>query len=275
MIDRAALKNLAARVAGLQQAMKVTMEGTTPDHGKWGGVNSFLRSYRDLARQYASLTGDKTVHIYKTDTPVKLWPQQKAWFDTIYADILMLSGALTAQTDTMPTGPLYNLLVSGMDTQWAGEPFQIDLSRCLREYTDPQLTRTYGGLDNDSIVALKRAPCIFAYETGHKQPPKFGYMKEIVHRQGHVRIEYELHEVQPFLTEHDLEQMTFELDIGKLELYRTHWAVKAVNLAKELHTKNILLLRQCGTLQTPSTSQATPSMSRCHFRVKPGRLSSR
>jgi hypothetical protein len=35
--------------------------------------------------------------------------------------------------------------------------------------------------------------------------------------------------------------MTFELDIRKLELYRTHWAVKQVNLAKELHLRGITL----------------------------------
>jgi len=38
-----------------------------------------------------------------------------------------------------------------------------------------------------------------------------------------------------------LEQMTFELDIGKHELFRTHWAVKEVNLPKELHAKGITL----------------------------------
>jgi hypothetical protein len=58
---------------------------------------------------------------------------------------------------------------------------------------------------------------------------------------GRVRIEYELHQVEPFLTADDLEQMTFELDIGKLELFRTHWAVKEVNLPKELHVKGISL----------------------------------
>jgi len=34
------------------------------------------------------------------------------------------------------------------------------------------------------------------------------------------RIEYEIRAVDPFLSASDLEQMTFELDIGKLELYR-------------------------------------------------------
>jgi len=35
--------------------------------------------------------------------------------------------------------------------------------------------------------------------------------------------------------------MELELDIGKNELFRTHWAVKEVNLPRELHAKGIVL----------------------------------
>lgn len=111
----------------------------------------------------------------------------------------------------------------------------------MREYTVASLTDRYGNLDTNSIAELRRAPCIFAYEIGCKLPPKFGYLTDIVQRQGQVRIEYEVHDVEPFLVADDLERMTFELDIGKLELYRTHWAVKEVNLPKELHAKGITL----------------------------------
>lgn len=244
MSDQMSLNAIAARVAGLRQAMEAVMQGSTPDHGKWSGVNSFVRSYCDLATQYVALTGDRTVKIYDTsklkgpsDT---VWPHQKSLFDTIYAETLMLFNVVT-QIQVAPTGALYNLFVSGFDGEWAGGPFQIELSRCVREYTMPSLTSRYGSLDGASIAELKRAPCIFAYETGNKLPPKFGYIREIVQRQGQVRIEYELHQVEPFLTADDLEQMTFELDIGKLELYRTHWAVKEVNLPKELHSRGISL----------------------------------
>ena len=118
----------------------------------------------------------------------------------------------------------------------------------MREYTDPNLTTRYGDLDGNSIAELKRAPCIFAYETGLQLPPKFGYIKEIVHRRAQVRIEYQLHRVEPFLTADDLGSMAFELDIGKHELYRTHWAVKEVNLPKELHARASHFLRQCEML---------------------------
>jgi hypothetical protein len=244
MGSQASLKAIAARVAGLREAMEAVMQGSTPDHGKWSAVNSFVRSYCDLATQYVALTGDRNVKLYDTSKLKNsfdmVWPSQKSLFDTIYADAVMLFNVAT-QVQAAPAGPLYNLFVSASDESWAGQPFQIELSRCVREYTNPNLTSRYGGLDDGSIAELKRAPCIFAYETGNKLPPKFGYIRDIVQRQGQVRIEYELHQVEPFLGADDLEQMTFELDIAKLELYRTHWAVKEVNLPKELHAKGITL----------------------------------
>jgi hypothetical protein len=61
MNDQMSLNAIAARVAGLRQAMEAVMQGSTPDHGKWSGVNSFVRSYCDLATQYVALTDDQTV----------------------------------------------------------------------------------------------------------------------------------------------------------------------------------------------------------------------
>jgi hypothetical protein len=136
---------------------------------------------------------------------------------------------------------MYNLLVSGLAETWDGDPWQIELSRCVREYTDTEITERYGALTAESIDALRKLPCIFAYETGVQVPPKFGVIRDVVKRQGEVRIEYEIEPVEPFLAIGDLERFRFELDIGKLEMYRTHWAVKDVNLAKELHAFEITL----------------------------------
>jgi TIR domain len=239
------LKMLAAHVSGHRQAMEAVMHGVTPDHAKWTGVNSFVRAYSKFATQYATLTGDKSVNLYdasKLKNPFDtVWPAQKSMFDTIYADTLILSNLLSV-TEVAPTGPLYNLFVSGFENEWAGEPFMIELSRSIREYTAPHLTNRYGDLSAAAIAELKRAPCIFAYEAGrHTQAPKFGYIREIANRQGQVRVEYELYAVDPFLTADDLTGLMFELDIDKLELYRTHWAVKEVNLPKELHAHGITL----------------------------------
>lgn len=244
MNENISIKSIAARAKALRQAMDAVMQGTTPDHGKWSSVNSFVRTYSELARQYISITNDRSIPVYDSsklrgwaDT---VWPQQKSFFDTIYTNTLILI-SLTEHVDVVPIGPLYNLFVSGSESEWEGQPFQIELSRCVREYTAPAITNRYSSLDASAISELKRAPCIFAYEIGHKRAPKFGYIKEIEQRQALARVQYELHEVSPFLSAKDLEQMTFELDIGKHELYRTHWAVKEVNLPKELKARGILL----------------------------------
>ena len=60
-------------------------------------------------------------------------------------------------------------------------------------------------------------------------------------RQDQVRIDYEIHAVVAFLTAEQLEKLTFDLDIARWEMNRTHWAVKDVDLAKELHRHGIVL----------------------------------
>jgi hypothetical protein len=136
---------------------------------------------------------------------------------------------------------MYNLFVSGWAEQWNEEPFQIELSRCVREYTDEEITRKYGELDTSAIDALRKLPCVFAYESGHNLAPKFGLIRDITKRQGQVRVEYKILPVEPFLSADDLTSLMFELDISKWELNRTHWAVKDVNLPKELHARGISL----------------------------------
>ena len=136
---------------------------------------------------------------------------------------------------------MYNLLVSSSEDAWNGDPWQIELERCIREYTDKEITQKLGDLDASAVADLKRLPCIFAYETPNKMDPHFGVLREIIHRQGVVKIEYELQQLSSFLTAEELSAMSFDLDISMWELNRTHWAVKDVNLPKELRAKGIIL----------------------------------
>lgn len=137
---------------------------------------------------------------------------------------------------------MYNLSVA-YDTQaWDGPPWQTDLSRCVREYTDTAITERFGGLDEQAVSELKRLPSIFAYEAVHRLPPRFGVIRDVAKRQGQVRVEYEIQPVTSFLSADDLQSLTFELDIGEWEMNRTHWAVKDVNLPKELHAARGIVL---------------------------------
>ena len=138
---------------------------------------------------------------------------------------------------------MYNLFVSAHDQAWNGEPWINERSRCVREYTSEEIRDAYGALGHAEIDQLKSFPCIFAHESFNKLDPHFGLIRDIAVRPSHglVRVEYDIHPVEPFLTAKQLKDMAVELDIGKLELYRTHWAVKEVNLPVELKRIGICL----------------------------------
>lgn len=136
---------------------------------------------------------------------------------------------------------MYNLFVSANEDAWQGEQWQIEAGRCVREYTDETITEKFGSLNGAAVEELKQLPCIFAYEAFNQLDPKFGLITSVAKRQGEVRVEYELIPVDPFLRHDALANLQFELDIGKWELNRTHWAVKDVNLPKELHRQGIEL----------------------------------
>lgn len=135
---------------------------------------------------------------------------------------------------------MYNLFVSASDESWNGNPFMMDMSRYL-EYTDIEIDKKYKRLDREIINEIKRFPCIFAYETQCDKNPKFGLIKDVIVRQKEIKVEYEVIKLKKFLKHEDLFDLNFELDIGKWELNRTHWAIKGINLNRELHRYNIEL----------------------------------
>lgn len=136
---------------------------------------------------------------------------------------------------------MYNLFVSGDPDDWAGQPFQIEATRCVNEYTEDEIIKLLGDFSQKSISELQSFPCIFAYEASWQQAPKFGVIREITKRADQVRVEYEIQPVTPFLSPDDFTKLAFELDIRKWEMNRTHWAVKNVKLPKELEGRGIVL----------------------------------
>jgi len=139
---------------------------------------------------------------------------------------------------------MYSLFVSSSADSWNGGPFLLELSRCVREYTTDKLTDRYGELMPPEVDELRRLPCIFAYENGCGKNPKFGVVRDIIKRQGQALIEYDILPLDPFLTLEDLREdraLLFLLDIREWEMNRTHWAVKDIDLARELRRKGISL----------------------------------
>ena len=97
--NRHMLKRLSVRVDALRRAMDTVIAGTTPDYAKWGVYKNYARSYNILAHEYVTLSGDNAVNVYdleRMQNPMSLvWPMQKQMFDTLYADVLILSSMLS------------------------------------------------------------------------------------------------------------------------------------------------------------------------------------
>ena len=139
---------------------------------------------------------------------------------------------------------MYNLLVSANEDAWNGEPFVIERSRCVAgdEYTDREIADRFADLDAERIGKLRSLPCVFAYETACGKDPRFGALLEVKPRVGGALwIDYAITPCEPFATADDLLSQRIALDIGKWELNRTHWAVKEVDLARELGRLGIVL----------------------------------
>jgi len=92
-----ALKTLSIRADALRRAMDSTMTGSTPDHGKWVGFKSYARAYNEIAQQYQKLSG-QPVSVFQLDSIKNwgdmVWPEQKAMFDAVYVQVLMISSLL-------------------------------------------------------------------------------------------------------------------------------------------------------------------------------------
>jgi len=141
---------------------------------------------------------------------------------------------------------MYHLFVSGDADSWSGEPWTIaakDSSRCLDEYTEPEISKQYRSFDPVAVGLLRRFPAIFAYEQGLHKDPHFGMVRDVAKRSGGVKVEYELLSLERFLTASELTAAAFDLDIADWELNRTHWALKKIDLAKELHPRGVVLPR--------------------------------
>lgn len=136
---------------------------------------------------------------------------------------------------------MYNLLVSWDENAWEGNSFNLDEGRFL-EYTEGEITGKYRDNFFEYINEIKTFPCIFAYEESCEKDPKFGYIVNVERRKGkELRIEYKIINVKNFLSYKKLNELHFDLDIDieKFELTRTHWAVKNVDLSKELKKNKI------------------------------------
>lgn len=126
----------------------------------------------------------------------------------------------------------YNLLISGDKEAWDNDSYILDLDRFL-EHTEKEIKAKFGKLDMDLINEIKTYPSIFAYEDRCDKDASIGYITDIIVRQNKIKIIFRKEEM---IATEVLHKLQFELDISDWEFMRTHWAIKKVNLYKELQS---------------------------------------
>lgn len=135
---------------------------------------------------------------------------------------------------------MYNLFVSASAAAWNGEPWEIEMGRCVREFTAAPLTERFGALDDNAVTALKGMPSLFAHETANQQPARLGWITRIRHRANSALIEYELEQALPAIPQARLLELQWDLDLTDWEMNRTHWALKDVDLFPVLVEAGVL-----------------------------------
>jgi len=131
---------------------------------------------------------------------------------------------------------MYNFLVTAKEGAWDESGYEYERGRFL-EYTSSEISTRFEKLESRHILALKRYPCLFAYE-GKSEPMRIGRLTKITPRGTRLYIEWKL----------DPEPIPFErigpiqkaLDIREWELNRTHWAIKNENLLDVLKVHGLI-----------------------------------
>jgi hypothetical protein len=94
------------------------------------------------------------------------------------------------------------------------------------------------------VQSLTENPTLFANEYGSKNPGQIGWIRKIEERQNTLRLHFEMQRDFPTIPPAKLEELVWELDFGQLEHYRTHMAVKDVDLMSVLTTAGIIKKEQ-------------------------------
>lgn len=120
---------------------------------------------------------------------------------------------------------MFNLFISYSPESWNSSPYECDRSRAVVEYTADEISERYKFFDDNAINELKSFPALFVTENEETQS-RVGYITNIRLRSDSVVIDFEFDPILPVLPIGAIEAMRVDIDLGRWELSRTHWAVK-------------------------------------------------
>lgn len=133
----------------------------------------------------------------------------------------------------------YNLLI-GFDP-FASDHLFVPKDRVLTEYMTPELKSHFAPLDDNAIAEIKRFPTIIVEEycktTPSDKNAAFAFVTDVRKQQNGVMVYFR--QLYPIPVKVLLEN-EYSLDTANgFESYRTHWAIKNINLLQVLQDAGI------------------------------------
>lgn len=133
---------------------------------------------------------------------------------------------------------MYNLIMSGLAGFWDDRRVKFPRDRFL-EHTDDAIKVNYEILTQGSIDEAKKLPTLLAYEAGRESGWYLARIIEIVLHPREIELEVDFEPSSPLKADKMVE-LARELGISNIELHRTHWSIKDVDLADVLGRHDLL-----------------------------------
>lgn len=143
---------------------------------------------------------------------------------------------------------MFNLLISSNPESWDSSPYEIERGRAVVEYTAEEISERYKLFDEKAVRELKSFPCLFAIENEPRES-RIGYITNIRVRQNTVVIDFVFDPIFPPLPPGTIEDLRVDIDLGRWELSRTHWAVKDEPIFEILLRKGYITQEQLNASQ--------------------------
>ena len=123
---------------------------------------------------------------------------------------------------------LFNLLIHGNSEEWNSTQSKFDKSRFC-EHTHEHIKERFIKLTGENLRKLESFPTLFVIEQ-EKKESRIGYITSLKVRTDHLLINYNFYPALPPLPSGTLKQLEQSLDMDNFEIYRTHWAIKDIEL---------------------------------------------
>lgn len=148
---------------------------------------------------------------------------------------------------------MFNLLISGDAESWGSSPYEIERGRAIVEYTAEEIRERYKLFNEKAIRELMSFPCLFVVENEARES-RIGYITNIRVRQTSVLIDFAFDAILPPLPPGTIEALRIDIDLGRWELSRTHWAVKDEPIFEILIRKGYITHEQLNASQVITES---------------------